>query len=532
MGKWLENPVNQWTAETLVLAGVVSSIIGMLSDGWLGLALLPVLVGLYFWQGLREIPAKPPTAAILTYLGRPTCTIRKAGWHLFPFYGVVFGYIPVDLTLQEQELVITEVRTPDDDAPVIATINITMVPDDSTVDRNGNPYVDPDSLPLYNYIQSGGTGESVQDFVEDVVEARTRQLINSPGEGPMNWRDAQQSQEELAYQLLTRIVGDQFPTVNSSVPLHILMKYFHVPRVPLTKSESRFWGGTWLHRSEAWEKVRKAIAKDASDSKFQGLTDATGRVPLGNVVRYKVALKAQVERRREQKRRDPSAKLPPVKSSVPLEVLLKYFADPKKPMTEGEATVWAQQPSDTVVAEVMWEKVKFSITKDAKNPAVAGPLYRAGDVAAYKAELRKQVAARTKELEKVKAGEASYKLEQYGVIISRVEIVNIRPADDLAAAATRLSIEQAQRLAEQVEVQNIIDRINDLVAIGMPIEKARETVLLSLGKIKKDVQEFLLGIDMDPEAAKALGNVSVPTALLAGAFGRKIGTSGGRKKST
>ena len=165
----------------LVVASIVAAFINIPTGG----IILIVLLGAFFLQGQREIPANPPQRGIPTFWGNyidaPEHDHTKGGvslhpgrWFL-PLAGVLFDFVLYDASEINLEMTIEE-RTPDRGTVLV------------------DPYftyiVDPDH-PV-RYIRAGDKG-IVEDKFTERVDSRLREWISSPSEGPVTWPEALQS---------------------------------------------------------------------------------------------------------------------------------------------------------------------------------------------------------------------------------------------------------------------------------------------------------------------------------------------------
>ena len=219
----------------------------------LGALLIAIaIVGAVIAQGLRNIPAKPPTIGLVTFLGRPIKRIKGPGWRLFIGYPYLFGFIPIDTTRRNLDFEVL-VQTPDpDNVELRVKVGATFQADDT----------DPDSA--WNYIKTEEE-KGVANILEDILEEEVRQWASSTTRGPKNWQEAKAAEDEVTDTLIARIVESEPGRIDKTVfPPSILIKYFKGQ--PPTELEKEKYGEGWetIHRKleELSEDERKAFQED------------------------------------------------------------------------------------------------------------------------------------------------------------------------------------------------------------------------------------------------------------------------------
>lgn len=224
------------------------------------------IVGAVIAQGLRRIPADPPYAALVTFLGKPIDRIKKPGWRLFIGYPHLFGFIPVNVTRRNQDFLIL-VRTPDpDNVELQVKVGITFQPDDT------------DSHSLWNYVRTE-QADGIINILRDIAEEELRQWAASTVRGPKNWQEAISAGDEVTDIVIDRIIESEPGHIdNMPFPPSVLIKYFKKQQPSLLEVEK--YGEDWskikehldslpeedrksieanlLHRSEEISKIKEA----------------------------------------------------------------------------------------------------------------------------------------------------------------------------------------------------------------------------------------------------------------------------------
>ena len=160
----------------------------------LGVFLL--IVGGLTLQALKNIPAEPPTVAVVTFLGermkkngKPI--IKKEGWRLFWLYPWLYGYVPVEVVKIDQDLKPQDVRTSQDKAEISITTKLTWKPDKEN---------------LIQYLDSGGK-KNIMDILEDVVAEAVRELATNPNKEPKTWEQAVAMKRIFLAEIVSVILG-------------------------------------------------------------------------------------------------------------------------------------------------------------------------------------------------------------------------------------------------------------------------------------------------------------------------------------
>ena len=157
---------------------------------------LLLIVGGLTLQALKNIPAEPPTVAVVTFLGerlkkngKPI--IKKEGWRLFWLYPWLYGYVPVEVVKIDQDLKPQDVRTSQDKAEISITTKLTWKPDKEN---------------LIQYLDSGGK-KNIMDILEDVVAEAVRELATNPNKEPKTWEQAIAMKRIFLAEIVSVILG-------------------------------------------------------------------------------------------------------------------------------------------------------------------------------------------------------------------------------------------------------------------------------------------------------------------------------------
>ena len=160
------------------------------------LGVLLLIVGGLTLQALKNIPAEPPTVAVVTFLGermkkngKPI--IKKEGWRLFWLYPWLYGYVPVEVVKIDQDLKPQDVRTSQDKAEISITTKLTWKPDKEN---------------LIQYLDSGGK-KNIMDILEDVVAEAVRELATNPNKEPKTWEQAIAMKRIFLAEIVSVILG-------------------------------------------------------------------------------------------------------------------------------------------------------------------------------------------------------------------------------------------------------------------------------------------------------------------------------------
>jgi len=217
----------------------------------ISLAIGLLLLGKFFYSSIREIPAVPPTKGVLLFLRRRQKRIMKEGWCFLPLYPIVFDVVFVDMTSYNQDLAEQDIRTPDN-VELGVKVSITWTPGASSSDEKK------EAEALINFQNKGGR-EGVANILQDIVWDRLRMWTFSKEEGPSNWQEMIGSKDEAVAILLKATLGDDIPSIPSTIPTSVLLKYFNVPQKKPLQYEKQ-WGRKNPSGSD-WEGLEEGLNK-------------------------------------------------------------------------------------------------------------------------------------------------------------------------------------------------------------------------------------------------------------------------------
>lgn len=208
------------------------------------LSLMAIAVISFVLQGLRKIPANPPTKAVVTLFGKRTVEIKDEGWRFFPLCPWWHGYILVNVTKKNQDFLIKSIKTPDlaeFEIPVSFTIT-------------------PDCNNLIHYLDYQGE-PGVWKNLKEIVEEKLRIWAIAADEGPETAEEALAAGDDAVAILIKAIAGTELSKVPSPYPTTVLLKALNKPKPkPPLKSEEKF-GKNWEEIAKWFEKLSPAEQK-------------------------------------------------------------------------------------------------------------------------------------------------------------------------------------------------------------------------------------------------------------------------------
>jgi len=155
------------------------------------LGLLIFVFGAIVLQGLRKIPADPPHCAVVTRFGKRTNIVKREGWRFFPIYPWFYGYVLVNMTKKNQDLVPNDVRTASDMAEVEISTSLTWRPDADN---------------LVEYLNSGEEA-GIKTILADMTEEAVREFAADPGREPYTWESAVKMRTDFLAEIVLKIMG-------------------------------------------------------------------------------------------------------------------------------------------------------------------------------------------------------------------------------------------------------------------------------------------------------------------------------------
>ncbi|MGB9743182.1 MAG: SPFH domain-containing protein [Minisyncoccales bacterium] len=215
---------------------------------WLAWLIPGLLCGLFVYYGIRVIPADPPHKAVLVFLGKRQKKVLNEGWVWLPLAPRIFDGIMVKTVKINQDLPPQIVRTPDY-AELEVKVSITWTPGITKKEASAREKAEA----LIEYLNSGEEN-GVKTIIEDIIKDRLRSWAFSEEEGPTNWQEAIGARDDAVAVLLKAILGEDLPSIESTIPLPVLLKYFS-KRQPLASEKK--WGG----ENKDWQPLEEELKK-------------------------------------------------------------------------------------------------------------------------------------------------------------------------------------------------------------------------------------------------------------------------------
>ena len=204
---------------------------------------VPSALRWFFRNGWRKIEAEVPHVAIPTFLGQPQWTSKpiKSGWHYFPLYPWLCGYINIKVQKIDASAEV-KVILPADNSPVRLKYSLSFVPDSS----NGEM--------LEAYVNIGGADGVIIKIIAETT-GHIREFLTSTNYGPQAFEEVQGIQPEMAAMLFKNILDcdDETPIISldsnhtepAPWPTPTLLKYFSNPRGNPNAIEKKHYGEGW-----------------------------------------------------------------------------------------------------------------------------------------------------------------------------------------------------------------------------------------------------------------------------------------------
>jgi hypothetical protein len=217
------------------------------------LGLIVFLVGAFFLQGLRKIPAIPPHKGLPTRWGKKVeKEPYKEGWGFYPGFPQFIGFIPINVETVATTVPCEKVRTPDL-AESKVPVELALRPD-------------PDNL--IKYIDNSQMKGVLKQLGGEIQE-RVREWAMGKEEGPANWVELNASHLEATAILLRKIVGmgeeiKNLPDSAQCVPTWIWLRYFTEPRPTKFFKNEEPWSGKEEDGGD-WERVTKILRQIEAD---------------------------------------------------------------------------------------------------------------------------------------------------------------------------------------------------------------------------------------------------------------------------
>lgn len=153
-----------------------------------GLLLALCFMVLYFLQGLVTISADPPCVALVLFLGNYTDMVKGPGHRFFPFRGIIYDSIAIDISRKSMDIDQTVVIS--DSAQIKVPISITYKPDSSSAKS------------LKTYVENNKE-EGVEKRLKGLIQERVREWALHAD--VTSYMDAFGSEQKLASKLIKQI---------------------------------------------------------------------------------------------------------------------------------------------------------------------------------------------------------------------------------------------------------------------------------------------------------------------------------------
>jgi regulator of protease activity HflC (stomatin/prohibitin superfamily) len=247
------------TISVVVLIVAVTVIITIILGYWIGqpaiyfgLAAAIFLTTKFLCISFTEIPADPPHAGAIVFLGDRTGATLEEGIRFLPFYKIkfLFDVILIEVSKINFDLPPMTVRTPDK-AEVEIQASLTFIP---AVKH------------IISYLNAG-RGDKIKSILQDIIRERLRTWAISGDEGPATWDEAIKANGEALAVITKSILGETLQTIPSDVPTATLLKYLADPQGIPSGVEIGRWGENWERLNEYFqeldpekkEKIEKAL---------------------------------------------------------------------------------------------------------------------------------------------------------------------------------------------------------------------------------------------------------------------------------
>lgn len=181
--------------------------------------------------------------------------------------------------------------------------------------------------------------------------------------------------------------------------------------------------------------------------------------------------------------------LPRIPSELPTVTWMKFFARPQQKPSKNEIKMgWADEEKDAdgvPTGKFNWDKLQEIFNA---LPAHAEPL----DLEAGRGgqeDIRNAVRQRQEDIRELQRGNGHFGQSALGITIIRFSIQKVKVIGKTAEAAELKRKEQHEKDAEAVEIQNVRDRIKELILLGLSAQEAMEAVQVERHKVTKTIDE-------------------------------------------
>jgi hypothetical protein len=170
-----------------------------------------------------------------------------------------------------------------------------------------------------------------------------------------------------------------------------------------------------------------------------------------------------------------------VNNPIPTTAWIKYFAVPQlEPSDYDVASGWASKevkvlPNGRKRTRFSWKKLKKILDEHLAR----------GE---WK-DLKKDVEIRREQIRQLREGRAEFALESLGITVIQFTVNDVKLVGEAAKAAESAEKERLQKVAEEIEVDNVKKRIRQLLDEfpNMTLEQAINIVQVERGKVSKRV---------------------------------------------
>lgn len=231
------------TLIVLVLIFWTSQVVSLFLGIQTGALCFLLLLGMFIWNGIVNVPADPPHKAMLVFLGKRQDVILDEGWNWLPFSGFIFNLILIKVEKTTDNFEPQEVRTPDNALLEVRTA------------ATWTPGIDGEPDSYKTFLNSGGP-DGVKKILHNAVEDRTKTWARSNKEGPSTWEEAQATKDDAHEVLVKAIMRENLEPINSPVPTSTWMRFFDEPQSAPTIFDANPRNG-WANRNpqekEEWD---------------------------------------------------------------------------------------------------------------------------------------------------------------------------------------------------------------------------------------------------------------------------------------
>lgn len=183
--------------------------------------------------------------------------------------------------------------------------------------------------------------------------------------------------------------------------------------------------------------------------------------------------------------RNSITEIPDYAQNVPTWIWLRFFSKPKPKKLLKNEEYWAKNDWEAVKS-VLYE-IENDLGKDSVN------------------NLINKVKDRKTEVESLRIGEETIKIEDLGVELTRLNIGDIDVLGEVAKHADQEAKEIQERKAEETELSHVITQVQKFIDLGYSREQALEAVQTERNKVSKTIQEKK--INVSPETRESVEKI-------------------------